>query len=228
MTRARGIARPAVLLFAKAPVPGRVKTRLTPAVQPDAAAELQRALLLDTAAVLLEAVAPLGQGAALYCAAAEPVDEAPLRALLPRELRVVPQGPGGLGERLARVFGELLARHPAALALGADCPDLTPAVVRGALAALGRSPVVLGAAEDGGYWAIGLTAPWPELFRDIPWSTPGVLQATRVRLAELGLGAEGLPELRDLDRLEDVMAWAARPNPAFPRTLAWCRARGMA
>ena len=162
---------------------------------------------------------------ALYCAAAEAEDEAPLAAFLPAGFAVLPQGGGDLGRRLARVLGRLLRRHPAALAIGSDCPELTPDLLREALAALDRSGTVLGPTRDGGYWAIGLDAPRPEIFRDVPWSTAEVADLTRERLAALGLRAEELPLLADLDRFDDLRAWAGRPNPCFRRTLEWWRAR---
>jgi hypothetical protein len=148
--------------------------------------------------------------------------------LLPPEFTLVGQGTGDLGTRLARVLGEILVEHTPVLALGADCPELTAEVLRSALGALATSGGVLGPAVDGGYWAIGLARFDAEIFRDMPWSTAALLAHTRRRFAERGVALVELPELRDLDRYEDLVAWAERPNPAFRRTLAWCRDRGLA
>ncbi len=218
---------PAVVIFAKAPIPGRVKTRLALRIGLREAAELQAAMLLDTAHVVGHA--PAGRRPAdAYCAAAEPEDVPRLVALLPREFTVMRQGAGDLGARLARVFAELLPRGAPVLALGADCPDLTPDLLQLALDGLARADGVLGPAVDGGYWTIGLARFDAELFRDMPWSTAGLAERSRRRFAERGLALEELPELRDLDRHEDLLAWAGRPNPVFRRTLAWCRDRGLA
>lgn len=217
----------AVVLFAKAPLPGRVKTRLSPEIGPAAAAELQAALVADTAAVVREACG-LGPGARLFCAVAEPAEETLLAPIVPPDFGRVEQGPGDLGARLERVFERLLAQHDRALALGTDCAELTPAILRSALAALARSEAVLGPAVDGGYWAIGLARPRPALFTGVPWSTSEVAAETRRRLAAAGLAWEELPTLSDLDRIEDLRAWSRAPSPWFPRTLEWCRARGLA
>lgn len=217
-------------LFAKAPVPGKVKTRLVPDVTPEAAAELQAALVQDTAAVAAEAARGAARPPCLYCAAAETVDEPFLQALLPDGFRLVRQGPGDLGHRLARVFGELLAVHRSVLAIGSDCPDLTPEILRVALCVLDGADAVIGPAKDGGYWALGLgrrasAGDLAALFRGIPWSTDRAAESTRGRLSASGLAPEELPRLRDLDVYADLLGWARDPNPAFPRTLAWCRSR---
>jgi uncharacterized protein len=221
------IRTPAVVIFAKAPVPGRVKTRLALHIGLREAAELQAAMLLDTADVVRRTLTGRSP-AATFCAAAEPEDVPVLRNLLPPELSVVWQGDGDLGARLARVFGELLAQGGPVLALGCDCPDLTPELLRLALGGLARAEGVLGPALDGGYWTIGLARFDAEIFRDMPWSTAGLAERTRRRFAERGLTLQELPELADLDRHADLLAWARRPNPAFGRTLAWCRDRGLA
>lgn len=217
----------ALVLFAKAPVPGSVKTRLVPPLRPEAAAALQEALLRDTAALVVESVHFERPRPRLYCAAGAPTDEVPLRRLLPAEFEIVAQGEGDLGKRLEHVFAGLLSRHAAAIAIGADCLDLTPAVLRGAFDALRRKSAVLGRAGDGGYWAIGLRRAWPELFRDMPWSTSQVAERTARRMRELGLEIEELSVLRDADRFQDLLDWARRPNTLLPRTVAWCREQGL-
>ncbi|MFN2432156.1 MAG: TIGR04282 family arsenosugar biosynthesis glycosyltransferase [Gemmatimonadota bacterium] len=217
----------AVVVFAKAPVPGRVKTRLARHIGAAEAAALQAALLGDTLEVVLHAARRHAPRPALWCAAAQPDDADHLGPSLPPPFRILPQGSGGLGERLERVFERLLATHSGVLALGSDCPDLTPGLVRDALRALARRGAALGEARDGGYWCLGLSRVQPDVFRDIPWSTPEVALRTRERLAEAGIQAATLPVLRDLDVLEDLLDWARRPVPAFRRTRAWCRSRGL-
>jgi rSAM/selenodomain-associated transferase 1 len=219
---------PALVVFAKAPIPGRVKTRLAPRVGAAAAAELQSALLRDTADIVLDATGRRRPPPAVWCAAAERGDEPVLRSLLPAGFGMIAQGPGDLGERIARVLGAVHGGRIPVLALGADCPDLTTELLDRALEALARTGAALGPAADGGYWAIGLARFDAALFADMPWSTADLARRTRLRFAERGTAFEELPELRDLDRYDDLLAWARSPNPGFRRTLAWCRARGLA
>jgi glycosyltransferase A (GT-A) superfamily protein (DUF2064 family) len=109
------------------------------------------------------------------------------------------------------------------LAVGSDCPGLTAERVGAAAAALDRAEVTLGPAIDGGYYLIGLVRPHPELFEDIPWSTPDVLEATRARAAATGLGVSLLEPVRDLDTPEDLFEWYAGARSEefarnYPRT----------
>ena len=223
----RGTAAPAIAVFAKAPVAGRVKTRLAPEVGPAAAAELQEALILDTADVVLEAASGLVPNPALFCAAAEAEDEAVLSSMLSPEFVVVPQGPGDLGVRLESVLHRLLRDHAGAVALGADCPDLGPGQVVSAVTALGRADAVLGPAEDGGCWAIGLARPRPGAFAGVPWSTGSVNLRIRQRLGTLGASVVELERLGDVDRFPDLLRWASRPAPGYERTRAWWRSSGL-
>jgi rSAM/selenodomain-associated transferase 1 len=218
----------AVVIFAKAPRPGRVKTRVAAGIGEWAAAELQAAMLADTAEIVSGAFRSGNRKVALFCAAAEADDADPLRALLPPEFDLVRQGEGDLGERLARVFQSLLDGRAGLLALGGDCPDLTAGLTRRAVEALERADGVLGPARDGGYWAIGLRRFEANLFSDMPWSTADVADLTRRRFRERRLRLEELPVLADLDTPADLRAWAHCPNPDFHRTLAWCRRRRFA
>jgi rSAM/selenodomain-associated transferase 1 len=212
----------AVVIFAKAPVPGRVKTRLAADLGAEAAAALQEALILDTADVVVEAALALGL-ASPFCAAAEPEDEPVLASMLPAAFRVVPQGSGDLGARLARVLGRLTEGRAGAVALGADCPDLAPRHVAAAVAALRNGDAVLGPAEDGGCWSIGVARPLRAAFAHVPWSTSGVHEALRERLGAAGASVVELERLRDVDRRDDLLRWSSRPGPGFPRTRAWWR-----
>ena len=186
----------ALLVMAKAPVPGRVKTRLCPPLAPEQAAALALAALEDTLA------------AAAACAASRRVvvlDGEP-GAWLPAGFEVLPQGAWELGERMAAAFA---AAGPPALMIGSDAPQVTPELLDGGLTALARHDAVLGPADDGGYWAIGLRRPAAGLFDGIPMSERGTAAAQRRRLAELGLSVAELPPLRDVDTIEDARAVAA-------------------
>lgn len=187
-----------VAVFAKAPVPGEVKTRLVPLLGPADAAELHATLVRRTIATARNAgVGPVslwcmpdtGHPFFAACAAASGVS---LHA----------QRGGHLGERMARAFEHLLAGGPALL-VGADCPGLTPADLREAAAALAGHDAVLQPAEDGGYVLVGLSRPAPAIFEGIRWGESTVMAATRERLRGAGLRWKEMPERWDVDRPED-------------------------
>ncbi|HUP01980.1 MAG TPA: TIGR04282 family arsenosugar biosynthesis glycosyltransferase [Gemmatimonadota bacterium] len=214
----RPTGRPLVVVFAKAPEPGRVKTRLTPVLRAGEAADLARALLLDT----LDIVDSIG--ADVVVAFAPATGRRSFERLLGRRRRLIAQGPGDLGSRLAGVTGQLLAvgKGPV-IAVGSDCPALTAEVLRRAAAGLARADVVLGPALDGGYYLVALKAPHPEIFQGIPWGTAQVMAATRERIEAARLAAAILEPARDLDTPEDLFEWyaggqAENLRERFPRT----------
>jgi len=188
-----------VLLFAKAPVPGKVKTRLLDCCTPEEAAALYRGFLLDSG-VLLRA-----SGAALKVVACEPPGaQGELAGLLGEEgLVFVPQPQAGLGERLEQLFSWAFAQGmERVLALGSDSPSLPAALVDDALALLEEREVVIGPSTDGGYYLIGLRRPAPALFAGIAWSTGQVLAQTLERLEGRSLGL--LPIWYDVDTPQDA------------------------
>ncbi len=201
--------RPALLVIAKAPAPGRVKTRLTPPCTPHEAAALAAAALDDTLAAATDAQRPARRVLVL--------DGEP-GGWVPDGFEVIPQRGDGLGERLAAAFAD--ARGPAFL-VGMDTPQLTAELLDAGLEALSDHDSVFGAALDGGYWGLGLRRPDPEVFRGVPMSHPrtGLLQ--RIRLAELGLSTAVLPPLLDVDTIEDARRVAAEaPGTRFAAVLA--------
>lgn len=218
--------RVAVAVMAKVPVPGEVKTRLCPPLRPAEAATLAECFLLDR----LEQLGELPDADALV-AFAPRERHAELRALVPSGLRLVPQDGVDLGARLDRVLTDLLAEGRAgAVAVDADSPTLPTAYLRRACTVLreGAVDVVIGPCEDGGYYLIGLRAPAPALFRDMPWSTAGVTGETVARARRLGLRLALLPRWFDVDRGEDLvrLRGAAPPEAFRPgRTLAFVEAR---
>jgi rSAM/selenodomain-associated transferase 1 len=198
----------ALLVIAKAPVPGRVKTRLTPPCTPQQAAGLATAALRDT----LSAVA--GARRATRRVLVLDGDPGPW---VPDGFAVLPQRGEGLAARLAAAFDD--AGGPAFL-VGMDTPQLTPALLDAGLAALDRADAVFGAALDGGYWGIGLRRPDPAVFRDVPMSDARTAAVQRLRLAELGLRTAVLPPLCDIDTIADARAVAgAAPASRFARAL---------
>ena len=193
-----------------------MKTRLIPVLRAAEAAELYEALLLDTVEV---AESCAGVVVAFTPSGGRRVIE----RLLGRHRRYLPQGPGDLGERIARVFEVLGGKGQPVLVVGSDCPGMTASRIRAAAERLGRADVVLGPTLDGGYYLIGLRKPRPELFRDIPWSTAAVFETTRSRAQEAGLRVELLEAARDLDTPEDLYEWYAGSRSeefasSYPRT----------
>lgn len=188
-------ALPDLVLFAKYPVPGYAKTRLVPALGASGAADLHRRLAERTVGILLQAGAPVE----VRFAGAE---EAAFRQWLGDGVRLIAQVEGGLTERLIDA-----ARDHPHIFFGADTPDLDVGGVVSAMAALQNHDIVIGPAEDGGYYLIGMRQARPELLTDIPWSTDAVLRETLRRCDALGLGVALLPTLADCDRPEDLARW---------------------
>jgi hypothetical protein len=205
----RGAIEPSVLIMAKAPRPGTVKTRLEPLLGPTGCAALHTALIGHTAA-LARQVAPVST----FLAFDPPDAAAEIRALIPAGVRLLPQREGHLGVRLAAATEAVLTRRPGPLiVIGADAPTLTPEVVARAAGSLDGHDVVFGPAVDGGYYLVGVRRPHPELFAIDPslWSGPQVLAASVAAATRAGLTVELLPPLRDLDTPEDAMVLRADP-----------------
>jgi rSAM/selenodomain-associated transferase 1 len=198
-----------LLVIAKEPRPGLSKTRLSPPCSPEEAAGLAEAALRDT----LESVAAVPAARRVLVLEGRP------GPWLPAGYEVVPQRAGGLDERLAGAFAA--ATGPAFL-VGMDTPQVTPALIEASASALAGPEVdaVLGRAEDGGYWAIGLVRPDERAFRGVPMSVETTGEAQRARLDELGLRTEELPVLRDVDFFEDARAVASEaPDSRFARAV---------
>ena len=205
----------ALVVIAKAPAPGRSKTRLTPPCTPGEAALLAGAALHDT----LEAVAATPAARRVCVLDGEP------GAWLPPGIEVIAQRGGGLDERLAHAFGDV---GEPALLIGMDTPQVTPALLDAAGEDLQRPDVdaVLGEAPDGGYWAIGLREADPALLRGVPMSTPSTCACQRARLNAHGLRVGELAPLRDVDDIADARAVARlAPHGRFARALATVEGR---
>ena len=192
----------AVVVMAKAPVPGQVKTRLVPPLTPEQAALLAQGLLQETVKLVCSLK---GIQAIVSVAPAERLTE--VQHLLDCPIQLIPQSEGDFGARLAEVFRHAFSNGThGVIALGADHPNLPKRYLLQAIATLksGEDRVVLGPTEDGGYYLIGMTRPHPELFERIPWSTSEVARVTRERAKALGLAVVLLPPWFDIDRPEDL------------------------
>ena len=201
-----------VLVMAKSPVPGRVKTRLCPPCTPGEAAALAEAALADT----LEAVVACGADRRIVA-----LDGAP-GPWLPPGFEVVPQVAGTFDRRLA---GAWTAAGGPGMQIGMDTPQVTPDLLDQGLAALDTAGAALGPALDGGWWAIALQAPDPRVFLDIPMSTSATGAAQLARLQDLGLAVAVLPTLVDLDTIDDLPA--VTESGSAIRTAALARTLGV-
>jgi uncharacterized protein len=193
---------PSLILFARAPEPGRVKTRLAGRLTEAGAADLYHAFLADAARVYLSP-----RWISVLCAEPDPPG-ARLEALFPRPWVREAQAPGGLGDRLSAAFASAFERGaPAAVAIGSDHPTLSRERLAEVFDLLtnGNDAAIL-PAEDGGYCAIGLTssAPFEAVFRDIAWSTDAVLRETLARMERAGIRYGLLAPAYDVDRPEDL------------------------
>ncbi|MGH3282028.1 MAG: TIGR04282 family arsenosugar biosynthesis glycosyltransferase [Trebonia sp.] len=197
-----------LLVIAKQPVPGRVKTRLVPPCSHEQAAALAEAALADTLHTV--AMAPARRRVLVLDGRPGP--------WLPPGFDVVPQCGGPLDERLAHAFAAV--RGPALL-IGMDTPQVTPALLTVDWSA---ADAVFGPAADGGFWVLGLRVPDPALLRGVPMSTASTGAIQRARLLAAGLRIADLPRLRDVDTAADALA-AARQAP---RTRFAARARELA
>jgi rSAM/selenodomain-associated transferase 1 len=205
----------ALIVFAKAPVAGRAKTRLIPALGAEGAAALA-ARLLDHA---LQQAAEAGLGALELCVAPDATHPRLRAAAEQHGAALTLQGEGDLGARMQRALSRRLALHERVLLIGTDAPSLDANVLRAAAAALGGHDAVFVPALDGGYALVGLARlglslskpPSPadaapaRLFEAIEWSTATVMARTLERVAELGLRAALLPALPDIDEPADLV-----------------------
>lgn len=189
-----------ILVFAKAPVPGKVKTRLIPALGADGAAELA-GRLLDHA--LAEALAA-DEGPVELCAEPDPAHPEWRGRLPALPVQLSAQGEGDLGERLARAAKRTIGRGEAVLLIGADCPGLDRARLGAASRALETHDAIIHPAADGGYVLLGLARFDPSLFANIAWSTASVAETTIARIRLLGWTLHIAETLRDIDEPSDL------------------------
>lgn len=190
-------------MLARAPIPGRVKTRLIPALGEEGACDMQRRLLA-------RALALPATGFSQRFVWLDDLPDPELEEQAERHgWTLVEQPAGDLGERMRRIATLGLAGSDAVVLIGNDCPALDGAYLQTAREALHLQPVVIGPAEDGGYVLLGLRQIDSALFSHLPWGTDQVLALTRQRVEQLGWGLELLRELWDVDRPEDLSRLAS-------------------
>ena len=187
--------RPLLVLFARFPAAGQCKTRLIPAIGPEGAAEIHRKLTERT-------VDLLRQSGCRVAIATTGAPNAQFQTWLGDDLIYEEQVDGDLTAKMMPFVA-----HAPIILFGADTPDLNSAHIAQAIAGLNQSRVVIGPAEDGGYYLIAMREPMPELLTDMPWSTSQVLPETLQRLKHGGVEPLLLETLSDCDRPEDLARW---------------------
>lgn len=190
-----------LMVFAKAPVAGLAKTRLTPALGMEGAAALAVTMLAHT----LQSAVTACIGPVELCCAPDTSDTHFQHAAAKSSVSLTEQGSGDLGERMERALSLGLQRFRRVVLIGTDAPGLDAAMLRTAAAALLAHDVVIAPASDGGYVLIGLSRPAPELFDGVQWSTPHVMAQTRARAAAAGRSVCELATLHDIDEPHDLV-----------------------
>ncbi len=221
-----------LIIFSRFPRAGASKTRLIPALGPQAAADLQRMMTVRVVSQARRLAGGGGLELQVHLEGGSPRQGA---LWLGPDLSYRRQAQGDIGQRMAAAFAQAFAAGARRVVLvGSDLPGLDHRRLGKALAALARSDLVLGPAADGGYYLVGLRRPAPALFEHIPWSSETVLARTLAKARRLGLRHQLVEQLSDLDRPGDLDAWqqALGPRPvsviipalneaaALPATLA--------
>lgn len=198
-----------LIQFAREPVAGAVKTRLIPALGAVGACELHQALVLQTCRDLLA----VGTARVQIWVAGDPAHPLFLRCRDAGVSGLYRQQGQDLGERMADAIRRGLQQASRVILVGSDCPQLDPAYLRGALAALAETPVVLGPARDGGYVLVGARQPVDALFRNVPWGSEQVLAVTRANARSAGWTVTLLEERVDIDWPADLVHCAGLLPP---------------
>jgi len=202
--------RPVLIIFAKEPRPGQVKTRLCPPLSPQAAARLYGQFLEDVLAEMAD-LPQIPVAVAYTPEAARPF----FQKLVPPNTHLVAQAGADLGERLRQAFAWGFGQGAATVLIrNSDSPDLPASLVLEAQEVLadGRAQAVLGPCPDGGYYLVGLKSPQPRLFQGMNWSSSTVLADTLAQAGRLGLTVHLLPSWLDIDTIADLQAFILSPK----------------
>jgi rSAM/selenodomain-associated transferase 1 len=219
----------ALAVMAKAPIPGKVKTRMVPPLTHEQAAQLFQVLLLDQ----LEHLTAL-EDVDLYVAFTPVEAKTLIKGIVPANFQCFHQRGHDLGERMYEVFAELWRRgHRNLVLIGGDLPVVPFLFLRDAFKVLQREDrqLVFGPSEDGGYYLVGMNQPTPEIFQEMSWSHDQVLKQTTEKVTRLGIDFGLLPGWFDLDTIKDLERLRAKADPAIraamKRTVDYLRRLGL-
>ena len=194
-----------LIIFSLYPEPGKTKTRLIPALGAEGAAKLQQQMSEHTLNTARKLRTLRNLTIEIHFTGGS---EKQMAQWLGEDLQYVPQALGDLGQKLqfalARAFD---LKHRRVVVIGIDCPDLNCTILNNAFDVLSDLNLILGSAQDGGYYLIGLNCLYPQLFQNISWGSDRVLHQTSEIARELQLRFDYLPTLADVDRPEDLVIW---------------------
>ncbi len=201
------------MVFLKAPIPGKVKTRLGASIGMKKAAKVSR-LMSETTIKTVRQFAKNGTQVVLWC------DPSRKRKVFQRWLgngyRYRCQKGKNLGERMERAFQDAFEKGARrVMIIGTDCPGITPAILRRAFEALDHKPVAIGPSRDGGYYLLGLREMVPGLFRNVEWSSGSVFSKTLSHAKKAGFSVNCLKTLRDVDTIDDFRTLKKGSDPFF-------------
>ncbi|BAV33130.1 hypothetical protein SCL_0810 [Sulfuricaulis limicola] len=203
------MSQPELMLFARQPIAGEVKTRLQPEYSPEKAAEIAAFMIRATVEL---AVSAWPGDVMLYVWPG--TDHLLLRRLTSDfHIRLVPQAEGDLGAKMLDALRAGIARKGSAAVMGCDVPHCGWDVIDQANSWLARGKNVLGPTDDGGYYFIGLQEARPELFEEMPWGSDRVLETTLARAEKLDMEFQLLKKLRDIDTAADLWLVAQKYEP---------------
>jgi len=185
-------------IFAKYWEPGKVKTRLAASIGSQAASDVY-------CAILNHLLNSLNSAADRRVVAYSPIDRAEEFSVFSPHWQQTPQCDGPLGERMANYFNETFAADAQRVVLiGSDCPDITPEIINEAFKSLENADVVLGPTFDGGYYLVGMSGKFHDIFSDITYSTESVLEETLSLAKRNSITCHCLDRLNDIDEIDDL------------------------
>ncbi len=194
-----------LIIFSRYPEPGKTKTRMIPALGATGAAELQRQMTEHTFSNAQQLLSSRDFTIEVHFTGGS---QQLMTAWLGCNLHYVPQVSGDLGQKMRSAFARAFNMgNQRVLIIGIDCPGINQVILNEAFNSLQNRDLVLGVAEDGGYYLIGLNRPIPQLFDNITWGTDQVLNQTKNIAQQLKLNIHYLTTLSDVDRPEDLATW---------------------
>lgn len=205
-----------LIIFAKAPVPGKVKTRLHDKCSAETAAYVAELLLTH----IVELACDHWQGEVIISVAGEIQHPVIVRLYEEYPVDCISQLEGDLGQRMHHAFEQV--GRPAAI-IGADVPACSAATLQNAWQSLANGNNVIGPALDGGYYLIGLQQPFAELFENVDWGTANVYQQTLTHADDASLSLQTLEYMSDLDTWSDIEALVNAKPEAIPALTKLCR-----
>ena len=194
-----------LIIFSRYPEAGKTKTRMIPALGAVGAAELQKAMTEHTLKTAIALTSDRDTAIEIQFAGG---DVGLMQSWLGKDRLYKPQASGDLGVKMRSAFEDAFAAgKQRVVIIGIDCPDIDTKILTQAFDSLFHNDLVLGVAEDGGYYLIGLNRPQPQLFANINWGTELVLKQTKAIAQQLNLKVDYLTTLADVDRPEDLKIW---------------------